>query len=436
MSAAEDFQHNFFDMLMESQYWPGEVMVTYQRSQLEQLLRHARETVPFYKNRLDPVFKSNGSIDWDRWTEIPILRRADVVKGGEALMSVEPIPGHGPLGDVSTSGSTGDPVDLRITRLMYLMTRACRWRAEKWDNLDWSKTLLARLANEPVRPDGFSLGPWGPQWDEQAQKGRAVHVNRSTDTEALLRLLQELRPAYFANGPKMMQVLAELAERQGIKVEIEAIIAFGEAVSDADREASMHGFGARVIELYSSKEAGAIAHQCPQGMGLHVNAEAMLVEIVDDEGLPTEIGQVGRVIVTPFSSTAQPLIRYDQGDRAVKGGRCACGRRLPLLESIAGRSTAIFRHPDGRTSVQMLPSDLRKLLGAGQWQIAQVGPKTYQVRYVERDWGQPRDEAGFIASFRRIYFEDLDVRLVPLAEIPLTAAGKFIEYINEWSGNL
>ena len=118
MSAAEDFQHNFFDMLMESQYWPEEVMVTYQRSQLEQLLRHARETVPFYKNRLDPVFKSNGSIDWDRWTEIPILRRADVVKGGEALMSVAPIPGHGPLGDVSTSGSTGDPVDLRITRLI------------------------------------------------------------------------------------------------------------------------------------------------------------------------------------------------------------------------------------------------------------------------------------------------------------------------------
>jgi phenylacetate-CoA ligase len=42
MSATQDFQHQFFDMLMQSQYWPEEVMVAYQRSQLQQLLRHAK----------------------------------------------------------------------------------------------------------------------------------------------------------------------------------------------------------------------------------------------------------------------------------------------------------------------------------------------------------------------------------------------------------
>jgi len=435
MTAAQEFQRQYFDMLMRSQYWPDHVMLDYQRSQLEQLLRHAQATVPFYGDRLNVVFRRDGSIDWDRWTQIPILKRADVVEGADALISRNPVQGHGHVGEMSTSGSTGDPVDLRVTSLMYLMTRVCRWRADVWEKLDWSQTLLARLANDPQRPDGLSLGPWGPHWDDLARQGNAVHVNRSTDAAGVLSRLHEIRPAYFANGPKMMQVLAELAERQRIKVGIEAVIAFGEAVGDADRESAMRGFGARIIELYSSKEAGAIAHQCPEGTSLHVNSEAMLVEIVDDDGHPTEIGEVGRVIVTPFSSTAQPLIRYDQGDRAAKGERCACGRSLPVLKSIAGRSTAIFRHPDGRTNVQMLPSDLRKLLGAGQWQIAQVGPTTYEVRYLVRDWGQPRDETSFLANFRKIYFEDSEVRLVQLAELPLTRAGKFIEYINEWRGD-
>ena len=84
----------------------------------------------------------------------------------------------------------------------------------------------------------------------------------------------------------------------------------------------------------------------------------------------------------------------------------------------------------------MLHSDLRKLIGAGQWQVAQVGANAYEVRYVPRDWGQARDESSFTDSFQSTYFADAVVRLVPVPNIPLTAAGKFIEYINEWNNRL
>ena len=47
MAAAHDLMHQFYDMLLESQYWPAQQLVDYQRSQLEQLLRHARANVPF-----------------------------------------------------------------------------------------------------------------------------------------------------------------------------------------------------------------------------------------------------------------------------------------------------------------------------------------------------------------------------------------------------
>ena len=78
MDSTPSLRQRIYEMLMESQYWPPEQMLAYQRSQLAQLLRHAKATVPFYKTRLDPVFKKNGEIDWDRWHEIPIVTRADL----------------------------------------------------------------------------------------------------------------------------------------------------------------------------------------------------------------------------------------------------------------------------------------------------------------------------------------------------------------------
>ena len=61
---------------------------------------------------------------------------------------------------------------------------------------------------------------------------------------------------------------------------------------------------------------------------LHVNAESVLVEVVDDAGRPVAPGQSGRVVVTPFGSTPMPLIRYDQGDIVV-AGMCMSVRTMP-----------------------------------------------------------------------------------------------------------
>ena len=80
-------QKQIYDMLMESQYWPPEHMLAYQRSQLAQLLRHAKANVPFYKTRLDPIFKENDHIDWNRWSEIPIVRRHHLVQERDSMLA-------------------------------------------------------------------------------------------------------------------------------------------------------------------------------------------------------------------------------------------------------------------------------------------------------------------------------------------------------------
>jgi phenylacetate-CoA ligase len=435
MSQPRDLQHEFFDMLMESQYWLPETMLAYQRSQLSQLLRHARANVPFYEKRLDPVFTPWGDIDWDRWHEIPIVTRSDMLEHREEMLARELPKGHGATGTVETSGSSGQPVKITTNRLTGVAANANRWRAHRTYDLDWSQTYTARDGHAVVAewPHGQSLGPWGPHSDAGAAKGNAFRISRATDAPQMLEFVQRTNSAYLSTGPKQFHVYALEAERLGMSVKLDCALVHGEGANDSDREAVRRVFGARIMETYSSKEAGQIGYPCRSGRGLHINAESVLVEVVDDAGRPVAAGQSGRVVVTPFVSTAQPLIRYEQGDIARAGGVCGCGRSLPMIDAVEGRSTAIFTHPDGRTVARMLNESARNVLQCSFWQLAQIGPRQFELRYVPRDWSVPGNEAAVDAMYRSTFFSDSELRFARLSEIPHTSSGKFLEYVNEWS---
>lgn len=174
-----------------------------------------------------------------------------------------------------------------------------------------------------------------------------------------------------------------------------------------------------------------MAYRCSHSATWHVNAELLLLEVVDDQGLPCRPGEMGRVIITPFFSTAQPLVRYDQGDLAVAGTACTCGRTLPTVEHFSGRITHMFRHPDGRRIQRAFPDQHRALLRCSTWQIAQIGPTDFEFRYVPLDWDAPAEEAAVAEAFRNWYFADATLRFSRLRDIPATSGGKVMEYVYE-----
>jgi len=424
---------DFFELLDESQWWPRERMVAWQRQQLHLLLNHARTSTPYYKFRLNSIFRRDGTIDWDNWHKIPIVRRTDLLEHFDAMLSRTPLGQHGRLYDNYSSGSTGHPVKVRATEWLLETSGACSWRAHQWAGLDWSKTLLSSQQESKGLSAGDDIGPWGPPWLENAQRGRRIYSHYGTPHSERLRLLVESRASYHAGiGPGAAR-LAELARAARLDVHVDTFLLRGGAVSDVLRSDLRETFGANVLEFYSSKECGAIAVRCPFGHGYHVNAEAVLAEVVDAEGLPVGPGQAGRVVITPFASTALPLIRYDQGDVAVAGTTCECGRSLLHIASISGRERAFFRHPDGRKVMRELTPECYELIGAGQAQIAQVGPTEFEIRYTPRDWGGARDETKFAKTFREIMFEDSNVTLIEMPEIPLSPAGKFLPSVVEWN---
>lgn len=107
MEADPSLQQKFYEMLMDSQWWSAQAIRDHQFGQLGQLLRHARLNVPFYADRLDPVVDSAGGVDFDRWTDIPVMTRQDLQQHRDAMQALAVLPGHGETAVFRSSRSSG-----------------------------------------------------------------------------------------------------------------------------------------------------------------------------------------------------------------------------------------------------------------------------------------------------------------------------------------
>lgn len=430
---AADLLHQFYDMLMESQYWSADRMREYQHEQLEHLLRHARANSPFYATRLDPVFGARSQIDFSRWREIPIVKRRDLAEHREAMLAANVPPHHGKAGDFTTSGSSGTPITVRTNALATLAGRAAEYRAFDWHQMDFSQVRCVIVSDPDVArwPEGRSRGPWGPPWGYGTSAGRDVQISMYDSYPNILEFIARSEAQYVITGSTTAHALALEAMRLGLDIRLGKILTTGSTPTAPEREACRQAFGAEFLQRYASKEANAIGHLCPVSGHFHIHAENLLVEVLRPDGEPCDVGETGTVVVTPFLSTHQPMVRYEQGDLATVGPPCACGRTLPVLTAIEGRLSHVFRFPDGSSTYRRIPEPLRDVLGARVWQVAQVAPLRIELRYEPHDPSATGDEGAVLAFMRTLYPADVELAIRRVDKVPLTPAGKLIEYIYE-----
>jgi len=434
MDTTPSRRQRIYEMLMESQYWPPEQMREFQRSQLAQLLRHARATVPFYKTRLDPVFKKDGEIDWDRWQDIPILKRHHLVEQRDSMLARRLPPGHGKVAELFSSGSTATPVVASHNSLVKWVSRAAVHRSHRWYDLDWSQNLVIWKGGDEKAawPDGVEEGSWAPSWLAPDARGRRHVINRLATEDQVLDFALRKRAKHLWSSSQSLQSLALLAEKSGIEIKLDSVTTFGTGLTRDEGADLSRVFEAKVISNYSSQEGHKIGITCETGRHYHLNVELNFVELLDDEGRQCQIGQPGRVVFTPLFNTAQPLIRYEQGDIAIPGKTCACGKTLPVLQEISGRITHLFHLPDGRKISPILDDHhFTANFGAKTWQLVQTAPLAVDLRYVQTDPGAVINIAYAEDAIRRRIHQDVRIKFVRLATTPLTAGGKFIQYKSE-----
>ena len=426
--------------LEQSQWWSAERLLERQMRQLGLLVAHARRRVPFYRGRIKSLrLGPNGALRRDDWLRLPVLSRAEIQAAGDTLSSSSLPPNHGRTSEIFTSGSTGRPIRVVRSQLWELLWSAFTVRDHLWHRRDMSGKLAVIResgAGKAPYPDGTAAPNWGGSSSPVFDTGPSVGLNITCGLEQQADWLRRQDPDYLLTHPSMVHRLAEHCLGGGIRLPgLRQVETISEVLHPATRTICRQAWGVPLVDMYSAREAGYIALQCPDHEHYHVQSEGILVEVLDETGRPCSPGEVGRVVVTPLHNFAMPLIRYEIGDYAEVGGPCPCGRGLPVLRRILGRKQNMLVMPSGEERWPLLSSeDMSRLLAAApirQYQFAQTALETIELRLVVGRVLTPAEETELRRWVVDKFDHPFDVRLSYHAEIPRTAAGKYQDFVSE-----
>ncbi len=374
-----------------------------------------------------------GAIDPEQWAQVPVLTRAEVQDNFDALQSNDIPTGHGEVSQVGTSGSTGSPVTVKTTMLAQTFAAVCGLRCHRWHGRDLGGRLAGIYIDREGRaayPEGLQQPGWGWPAGEIYRTGPAAMLSLNTPIADQAEWLQRQRPSYLLSTPSNLLVLAEHCFDHGIRLpELRDVATIMEVVTPELREACRRAWDVPVVDMYTTREAGCLAVQCPDSGHYHVMSEDVLVEILDQHDKPCGSGEAGRVVVTPLHNFAMPLLRYELGDYAVVGEPCSCGRGLPVLERVLGRVRNMLVLPGGQRT---WPSfGRRKLVAAApikQYQVVQTGLRTLEFRLVmDRPITTQEEESVRQSVIERIGLP-FEIVFRPVESIERGPSGKFEEF--------
>lgn len=428
--------------LGESQWWTPERLAAAQFRQLDALVAFARETVPFYAERLAAAgIRPGVPLDAVAWARIPVLTRREVGRLGDALRPAEVPAAHGAVTEVATGGSTGVPVRVAKTDMAQVMWEAVQLRQLVWHRRDFRGTVaklgsslggLTEAAKAAERsPDGVVMAHWGPPVDWFWETGRVVGLNRQGLDEQVA-FLRRHRPVSVWMMPSRLGLLVNHIRAHKLAVPaVESFWTWSEGMTDALRERCREVFGARIVDSYSAAETGFLALQCPDCESFHAQAETVKLEVLDAAGRECGPGEIGRVVATPLHNFAHPLLRYEIGDEAEVGPACGCGRGLGVLRRVVGRTMDMLVLPSGqRRRPRLQHYALSRITAILEFRFVQRTVRQLELMLVvARDLTEAEMETA--RGVAQEVGEGLEISISLHDSLPRTRSGKLRSYVCE-----
>jgi phenylacetate-CoA ligase len=427
--------------LDRTQWWPAERIEAAQRRQLAALLDHARAEVPFWRARLPALPPPADATAFEAaWAALPILTRAEIqaADASEAMLADRLPQGHGEYREIFTSGSTGRPIRGVRSQLWELVWSAFTLRDHLWHRRDLAGSLAVireSAAGKAPYPEGDTQAGWGFSSAAIFATGPLFSLNVTTPPAHQMEWLRRRDPDYLLSHPS---ILARLALEVGGRPlpRLKQVVAISEALTGPQRATIEAAFRVPVVDVYSTREAGYLALQCPDQAALHVQSEGLRLEVLREDGTPCAPGEVGRVVVTPLHNLAMPLIRYEIGDLAEAGAPCACGRGLPALNRVLGRRQNMLRLAGGGRRWPLLSSgDIERLVAAApalrQYRIVQTALDALTVMLAVARPVTEAERAAVIAWARGKFGDGFAVTVDTMEELPKSAAGKVEDFVCE-----
>jgi phenylacetate-CoA ligase len=410
-------RHRFLE---RSQWWDRNTVTAFQWTELQRLLKHAFDSVPYLQSKYRAARIELADIrTWQDFRLVPPLTREEVNAHGCDLCSTTY---RGKLLPHATGGSSGTPTRFFRTYESYDWRTAAKDRTYGWSG--W------KVGERSIYLWGAPVGKVSRRQRRKARAYEWVHRQRIFNTfiqtdELWARVLKEIgayKPAIVVGYVSSLEQFARFIDRSGAEVAgVKAVIAAAEPLYQASREQISRSLRAPVFNTYGSREFMSIGGECSAHHGLHVNVENLVVETVDASAIdPSEI------LITDLHNFGMPFIRYATGDSGrLTEETCPCGRGLPLLDSIEGRVLDLLRAADGRiVPGEFFPHLLKDVPEFAQYRVEQKSLDRIVITAVltanlsERSYGLLRSE------IQKVFGSNMQWDIQAVDQIPALQSGK------------
>jgi len=408
--------------------WLGSVeLEQLQEKRLKEIVNHAYDSVPVYKEKFDAQgIKPEDIRSLEDLRKLPFTTKQEV-RDGIPDRSIARGFDLGNCIRTSTSGTSGGPMPILYDkRFMDYCMAAWRFRKRLAIGVKpWQKVMVigygglaapkkdqdpsGEMARMKRKSQGReSLGPI-----VHLLRGREETVTIGSEANEVLTQVLKFDPKLIRGTPSYLRLLAEAMAERGIESLGDKVVRTeGEVADEETRRYLESSFKCNVFDEYSSWDFGNGAWQCTKREGYHIDADLLILEVVrgNERASP---GERGEIVVTNLLNYAMPLIRYRVGDIGVLDDKaCSCGRGLPLLKSIEGRTADCFALPGGRLiTPRTIMTVIQGTPGVSRYQAVQESMNQVRIELMRGSNEPGVSKDGLVARCHDVLGEDVTIEV-------------------------
>ena len=400
--------------------WSKQRMDGLRDRRLAWLVRHAANTMPFYRKLLDGQGISPDAIHrFDDLERLPVISRDTLRAAGDTAWANDLSSSQRIV--ASTSGSSDTPLTLAYRFSDRLRKHAIGLHCMSM--YGWRPWHRGMALGSQALPSGHRLQKLGIS--------RWTWVDPSEPVNNWLSAYDRVRPQALHSYPSALREFCFAARERGpLQWQPSVLSVGGELCPEELSALTLKVFGQRPLTMYGAVEGGRLAFECRAHRGLHVRPDAVHVEILKD-GQAAAPGQSGSVYITSLINTVMPIIRYELGDLAAwEEGDCPCGLWWPRLTLYQGRKGDVIPLPGSRrVPVTSLAAIVGKSQSIRQFQFLRRAESILVLRY-ELVPGSEESLQDTHDQLSRV-LPGIEVQLEQSGPLPRTRTGKVRRYIDE-----
>jgi phenylacetate-CoA ligase len=409
---------------------PIDEVIKLQNRRIRSIVSFAYATVPYYREVMDDAgLRPDDFRTADDLARLPLLEGREVARTPDRFVSAHYRMRRGLSLDTSGTSGIYRTIHWSPAALFGALAAGRRQRIVLSHFVDrksgYREVVLARRAATTDKVRGFyEMNSWVPGFVDLTR----LTLSADQPFGELIDQMDEFRPDVVMGYGCHLGALYRWARHNRDQIHKPRAIVFGaEAMPEYDRSLIEKDHRVPVLAVYEAVEALRTAFQCELRKGYHISLDQVALRVVDDAGQTLPAGSTGHVVLSNLTNRGTVLLNYKLGDLVTLGTTpCPCGRSLPVIEQIEGRSDDLIVMPSGEaTPALVFLAPLRDVGGTSQLQLEQEALRHFTIRAVPTPGVDRADVALHLQErLKSSISNDIDVTVEWYDTIPPGPSGK------------